>query len=306
MQIIGNQASSAIQQPKHRIALLFLSAGTLSSGFASILIRLCLYPAPAVASLRMLLAGILLLPFCLTNLWRTWKDRGLSGFLWLLLPGLLLSAHLQCWVLALRHTSVANGTFILSLNPVFFALFQRFFTRQRLSAYALASLGLAIAGALWLFLIAGGRLGRMGDLLALAANLLAVAYLLTARRVAVDLPHLAVAQTIYFWGGLAGLLVVLFTGSLPGVRLADTGSLAALIGLVLFPTLVGHTAKNFGVRHLRPLTVSFFSVAEPVIATFAALIILREPLRPRILPAYILIMAATLLYLIFSAQRREE
>jgi drug/metabolite transporter (DMT)-like permease len=104
----------------------------------------------------MLLAGILLLPFCLGDLWRTWREGGLSGFLRLLVPGLILSAHFQCWVLGLRHTSVASATFIFSLNPVFFALVQRFGARRRLPAYALASLGLAVAGAVWLFLLGGG------------------------------------------------------------------------------------------------------------------------------------------------------
>ncbi len=289
-----------------RAALAFLSVGALVGGFAAILIRLCRYPAPAVASLRMLLAGILLLPFCLGDLRRTWREGGLSGFLRLLVPGLILSAHFQCWVLGLRHTSVASATFIFSLNPVFFALVQRFGARRRLPAYALASLGLAVAGAVWLFLLGGGRLGRLGDLLALTASLLYVAYLLAARRVAGTVPHLAFAQTIYFWGGLAGLPVALLAGGLPAGSLGDTGSLAALAGLVLFPTLIGHTSLNFGVRHLSPLTVSFFSLAEPILSTAAAALILGEPLRPLDLPAYGLFLAATLLFLLCSARRRES
>jgi drug/metabolite transporter (DMT)-like permease len=288
-----------------RVALAFLSVGALVGGSAAILIRLCRFPAPAVASLRMLLAGILLLPFCLGDLRRTWREVGLAGFLRLLVPGLILSAHFQCWVLGLRHTSVASATFIFSLNPVFFALLQRFGARRRLPAYVLSSLGLAVAGAVWLFLIGGGRLGRLGDLLVLTASLLYVAYLLAARRVAGGVPHLAFAQTIYFWGGLAGLPIAWLAGGLADAHLGDTVSLAALAGLVLFPTLIGHTAVNFGVRHLRPLTVSFFSLAEPIVATAAALLLLGEPLRLPDLPAYGLFMAATLLYLLLSARRRE-
>ncbi len=288
-----------------RTALAFLSVGALVGGFAAILIRLCLYPAPAVASLRMLLAGILLLPFCLGDLRRIWRAGGPAGFLRLLVPGLILSAHFQCWVLSLRHTSVASATFLFSLNPIFFALVQRFGSRRRLAPYVLVSLGLAAAGALWLFLLGGGRLGRLGDLLALASSLLYVAYLLAARRVAGAVPHLAFAQTIYFWGGVAGLPVAWLSGGLAGVHLRDTGSLAALAGLVLFPTLVGHTAVNFGVRHLKPLTVSFFSLAEPILSTAAAALILGEALRPRELPAYGLFLAATLLYLLASSRRQE-
>jgi drug/metabolite transporter (DMT)-like permease len=294
-----------------RFALAFLCVGALSGGFASILIRLCRYPAPAVACLRMLLAGILLLPFSLGALRRAWRERGPGGFLRLLAPGLLLSAHFQCWVLGLRHTSVANATFLMSLTPVFFALAQRFGARpfgarRPLPVYTLVSLALAAAGAAWLLLQGGGRLGRLGDLLVLAAALLYVGYLLAARRVAGDLPHLAFAQTIYFWGGLAGLPVALLAGGLPPGSLEDSVSLAALAGLVLFPTLIGHTSLNFGVRHLSPLTVSFFSLAEPVVATAAALLLLGEPFAPLDLPAYGLFLAATLLYLLSSARRHES
>jgi drug/metabolite transporter (DMT)-like permease len=285
-----------------RNALAFLSVGALCTSFAPILIRLCRYPAPAVASLRMLLAGLLLLPFCLGDLRLAFREQGVAGFVRLLAPGLLLSAHFQCWVLSLRHTSVANATFIFSLNPVLFAVVERFGSRRRLAPSALVSLALALAGALWLFLLGGGRLGRLGDLLALAATLLYVSYLLAARRFAGRVPHLAFAQTLYFWGGLAGLAVAALAGSLAEVRPGDAGSLAALAGLVLLPTLVGHTSINYGVRHLAPLTVSFFSLSEPLIATSAAALLLGEPLRPRELPAYGLFLAATLLYLLLAAR----
>jgi drug/metabolite transporter (DMT)-like permease len=102
----------AAEVRRNRTALIFLVVGALSGGFASILIRLCSYPAPAVASMRMVLAGLALLPFCVGALRRTWRERNLCGFLPLFLPGLFLAAHLQCCVLALQYTSVANATFL--------------------------------------------------------------------------------------------------------------------------------------------------------------------------------------------------
>jgi hypothetical protein len=58
-----------------------------------------------VASLRMLLTGLVLLP--------------------MLVPGLRLAAHFQCWVLGLQCTSMANATFIMSITPVFCAVVER-------------------------------------------------------------------------------------------------------------------------------------------------------------------------------------
>ena len=301
--IVAATAMVVLDRDK-RLALAFLALGALSGGMASIFIRLCRYPAPAVASLRMLLAGLVLLPFCWGQLRHLWAERGLKGLLPLILPGLALAAHFQSWVAGVRLTSVANATFIVSINPVFFALFERFGSRQKVPAYELAALGLGLAGAVWLLLAGRGRLGQLGDLACLAGTLLYVAYLLAARRYSAGVPHLAFVHLIYFWGGLASLPIALIRGDLAAVRPADTGSVLALLGLVALPTLVGHTAVNYGVRHLRPLTVSFFSPVEPLVATAAAALILHEPLQPLELPAYGLLLASTLLYLLFLVRRR--
>ena len=78
----------------------------------------------------------------------------------------------------------------------------------------------------------------------------------------------------------------------------------ALLGLVFLPTLVGHTSMNYGVRRLAPLTVSFFTLAEPLVATTAAALLLGERLPLIKLPAYALLLAATLLYLLQAMRRR--
>ena len=261
-----------------RLALAFLSVGALSGGFASIFVKLCRYPASAVASLRILLAGLVLLPFCWPALRRLAVERGLRGLAPLIAPGLILAAHFQSWVIGVRLTSVANATFLAALSPVFFALFQRFASRQKVPPYGLAALALGLAGALWLLLSGRGRLGQLGDLACLAATLLYVAYLLCSRRVSAGVPNTVFVHLIYFWGGLASLPIALVRGDLASVRLSDTGSLLALLGLVFLPTLVGHTSMNYGVRRLAPLTVSFFTLAEPLVATTAAALLLGERL----------------------------
>ena len=72
--------------------------------------------------------------------------------------------------------------------------------------------------------------------------------------------------------------------------------------LALFPTLIGHTSINYGVRHLRPLTVSFFTLAEPIIASITAALILSEVPPFREFPSYALFLGATVLYLVKSRE----
>jgi drug/metabolite transporter (DMT)-like permease len=96
------------------------------------------------------------------------------------------------------------------------------------------------------------------------------------------------------------LPIALVSGQFGRLDLGDTGSVLAVIGLALFPTLIGHTANNYAVRFLPPLTVSFFTLAEPLLATAAAVLVLTELPAPEELPTYVLFFAATVFYLVRS------
>jgi drug/metabolite transporter (DMT)-like permease len=288
---------------QRRFALLFLAVGALSFGFSGVLIKLCDFPPTVIASFRMILAGLAVAPFCVGHLKNHFRERGLPGFLLLLIPGVLLGLHFQAWIIGLKRTYVASATFIFSINPLFFALFERFLYKRRIPVYTYISLALVLGGAYWLFASRGGQLGQTGDYLCLLSTLLFVIYLLVSRRVSGDVPHLLYIHVIYLWGGLLTLPFALAGGSLASVDLTAVGSVLALLGLALFPTLIGHTSNNYGVRYLSPLTISFFTLAEPIIASLTAALILSEIPPVREFPSYALFLGATVLYLVKSRGR---
>jgi drug/metabolite transporter (DMT)-like permease len=288
---------------QRRFALLFLAVGALSFGFSGVLIKLCDFPPTVIASFRMILAGLAVAPFCVGHLKNHFRERGLPGFLLLLIPGVLLGLHFQAWIIGLKRTYVASATFIFSINPLFFALFERFLYKRRIPVYTYISLALVLGGAYWLFASRGGQLGQTGDYLCLLSTLLFVIYLLASRRVSGDVPHLLYIHVIYLWGGLLTLPFALAGGSLASVDLTAVGSVLALLGLALFPTLIGHTSNNYGVRYLSPLTISFFTLAEPIIASLTAALILSEIPPVREFPSYALFLGATVLYLVKSRGR---
>jgi drug/metabolite transporter (DMT)-like permease len=290
------------QNRQRRIALLFLSVGAVSFGFCGVLIKLCDFPPAVIASFRMILAGLAVAPFCLGQLRDLFRERGLPGFLLLLIPGLLLGLHFQAWIIGLKRTYVASATFIFSINPLFFALFERFLYKRRIPGYTYIALAMVLGGAYWLFASKGGQLGQTGDFLCLLSTLLFVIYLLVSRRVSGDVPHLLYIHVIYLWGGLLTLPFALAGGGLAQVDLNDVGSVLALLGLALFPTLIGHTSNNYGVRYLNPLTISFFTLAEPIIASFTAVLVLSEVPPIREFPSYALFLGATVLYLVKSRE----
>ncbi|UCF96674.1 MAG: DMT family transporter, partial [Spirochaetaceae bacterium] len=179
-----------VETRQQKIAILFLAVGAVCFGFSGVLIKLCEFPPTVIASFRMILAGLAVAPFCVGQLKTLFRERGLPGFLLLLIPGLLLGLHFQAWIIGLKRTYVASASFIFSINPVFFALFERFLYKKRIPIYAYASLAMVLGGAYWLFASRGGQLGQTGDFLCLLSTLLFVIYLLVSRRVSGDVPHL--------------------------------------------------------------------------------------------------------------------
>jgi drug/metabolite transporter (DMT)-like permease len=314
-----------------RKALIFLLFGVLSFGLSGVLIKLCRFPPAFIASFRMILAGAVLAPFCLRAWPRFVRERGVAGVLLLLVPGVLLGLHFQAWVAGIKLTTVATATFIFSINPLFFALAERFVRRRKIPSYALIALTVVLAGAVWLFWAKGGRLevgeDLRGDLLCLLSTLLFVVYLLVSRWVTQTsrfargrsarsrgrdpleprgssprpgVPHHLYIHVVYLGGGLATLPLAFAGEGFGGLEIQDTVSTLALVALALFPTLIGHTANNYAVRFLPPLTVSFFTLAEPLLATVAAVLVLNELPVVLEVPTYVLFLAATVFYLVRS------
>jgi drug/metabolite transporter (DMT)-like permease len=56
-----------------------------------------------------------------------------------------------------------------------------------------------------------------------------------------------------------------------------------LVALAILPTLVGHGCLNWAVRHLRVYLVNLAAFGEPILATFYAWILFREPITPSLL-----------------------
>lgn len=285
-------------QPRRRtLALLFLSVGTLTFGFSSVFIRLCALPSGMVASLRMLLAGLVLLPFVAPGMRGIVRGRAVRSLLPLAVPGILLGLHFHLWVAGVRQTSVATATFIFATNPVIFAAAEVAVYRRRLSAVDWCALALAAAGGAWLVARGGDGSGLAGAALCFAATLLFVLYLVASEKVSAGTPHPTFVCLIYLAGGLLTLPIALVRGEAATAAWNDGGAWLALAALALLPTLVGHASNTYAVRFFPPILVSFTTLLEPVLSSLAALAVLGEHPPAAEFPAYALFAAATTLFL---------
>jgi drug/metabolite transporter (DMT)-like permease len=95
---------------------LFLPIGILAISTASIFIKLCDAPVLIIATFRMMLASLVLMPFAYyKKTWRGWKRNEMG---WFLLSGLFLSLHFAFWIASLKYTSVASSVVLVERFPI--------------------------------------------------------------------------------------------------------------------------------------------------------------------------------------------
>lgn len=253
-----------------------MALGVLAITWAAILVRWADAPPLSIAFWRMALAAACLGAFCgaaRLRFWRAW--RGVDWWTGAA-AALLLALHFACWIASLAYTTVAASVVLVSTQPVFVALLGRVFLRERPSRNAWMGIGLAIVGT---GVIAGAdlaldRRALLGDLLALLGALWISGYYILAKvlRASKDLvPYVTV-----IYGLTAAWLLVAAVAS--GAELAGWGAptWAALAGLALGPTILGHTSMNYALRYMPAFQVNVAILGEPVGAALWAALLLSE------------------------------
>lgn len=253
-----------------------MALGVLAITWAAILVRWADAPPLSIAFWRMALAAACLGAFCgaaRLRFWRAW--RGVDWWTGAA-AALLLALHFACWIASLDYTTVAASVVLVSTQPVFVALLGRVFLRERPSRNAWMGIGVAIVGT---GVIAGAdlaldRRALVGDLLALLGALWISGYYILAKvlRASKDLvPYVTV-----IYGLTAAWLLVAAVAS--GAELGGWGAptWAALAGLALGPTILGHTSMNYALRYMPAFQVNVAILGEPVGAALWAALLLSE------------------------------
>lgn len=253
-----------------------MALGVLAITWAAILVRWADAPPLSIAFWRMALAAACLGAFCgaaRLRFWRAW--RGVDWWTGAA-AALLLALHFACWIASLDYTTVAASVVLVSTQPVFVALLGRVFLRERPSRNAWMGIGVAIVGT---GVIAGAdlaldRRALLGDLLALLGALWISGYYILAKvlRASKDLvPYVTV-----IYGLTAAWLLVAAVAS--GAELGGWGAptWAALAGLALGPTILGHTSMNYALRYMPAFQVNVAILGEPVGAALWAALLLSE------------------------------
>ena len=254
-----------MQSSERTLAWVWLVLAVVAASTAASLFRLAELPALEAAGLRLLVSGLVLLPFGLRGL-RDLRRREVGP---MLVASLALAVHFGSWVESLYLTSVASSVVLVSASPLFVLLWE-LLARERVTRgqWFGAAVGLLGVAVIALADAKSGRSGLTGDALALLGALAFSVYLRAGRLARRRLAVLSYVAPVYALAG-AGLLAL---QPAVGPMLWPLSGAAWLMTtlLVLGPTLIGHTGFNFALRALPASSVAMASLLEPLAAVLIA------------------------------------
>jgi drug/metabolite transporter (DMT)-like permease len=255
---------------------IFLPIGIIAISTASIFVKLCDAPALIIATYRMTLASLILMPFaCYKKPWRGWERNEMG---WLLLSGFFLSLHFAFWIASLKYTSVASSVVLVTTHPIFVAIGGWLFLKEKINLNLVLGIALSVLGS---GLIGYGDMtlskeALIGDGLALLGAMAASGYLLVGRKMRKERDLFSYIFPVYSTAGLILILLsLIFQKPFWGY---SSSTYLYLFLLALVPQLIGHTTFNWALKYLPASMVAITILGEPIGSSILAYFILGEGL----------------------------
>jgi drug/metabolite transporter (DMT)-like permease len=268
--------------------LIRLGIGIIGIGTSGPLIAMSTMPVLTLIFWRNLGGSLLTLPFALRH------SRDKAGMKWAVIAGVVLALHFVGFFLAMRMTTVAAGTALVALQPIFAALFVKL-SGGHIPSTAWLGMVVSFVGVV---LVSGVDLqisvkSFLGDLAALVSAALAAVYIIAGSKAQRTLETTTYTTICYFVCSITALPMALIAGN--QIFSFSAKEWWILLGLILGAQLLGHSMFNSVLKRVSPAIVSlivFFEV--PVSAVLAAWWLdQRPPLG--IIPGIVLILAGCIL-----------
>lgn len=199
--------------------------------------------------------------------------------------GLLFGAGTVFFVLSVRLTTIANALFLLSVAPIFGAIFSRMFLGERISNRTYLTAVIVAAGSALIF---GGDLGDKnlwGNLAALAVAACGGGFFVLLRSRPMPDPAPAFAL-----GGL--FAAVIGAAFAPSGLSVPSGDLVPLLILGLFVLPVSFAMAGRGPRYLPAPEVNLIMLLEAVLGPIWGAVIIAQMPSGRVLLGGVIVLAA--------------
>ena len=286
-------ASQSISRDHHTAIpakpdLIRLCIGMIGIGTSGPLIALSSMPILTLIFWRNLGGALFTLPFALRHA----RDR--TGVKWAVIAGVLLALHFIGFFMAMRMTSVAAGTALVALQPIFTALFVKISGGHIPSS---AWLGMVVCF-LGVGLVSGVDLqisvrAFTGDVAAIISAALAAAYIMAGAKAQRTLETSTYTTICYFVCSMTALPMALLAGN--EITNFSGKEWLILLGLIVGAQLLGHTMFNSVLKRVSPAVVSLIVFFEVPLSALLALWWLGQKPPLGIIPGIVLILAGCVL-----------
>ena len=256
--------------------LLFLIA-IVSLSQAANLIRLAQAPVEVIGFWRLLFASCIMLSLAWKQQKKPWpKNIPLKAKTATVLSGCFFFAHLWSYFYSAQNTTIANSMIIFSANPLFTAVFGAFIFKEKLPGRLVFAYILAFSG-LYLLLaqrIRFDELSNLGNWSALVSAAFYSGYILSGNRARQDLPNLSYTWLVY----LIAAILFFLTGTIRHISWTTYPQITwfAILGTVIFPTLLGHALITYLLKFININWLSCGKLTEPAMSAFIAYLLFSE------------------------------
>lgn len=281
--------------------LIRLGVGVLGIGTSGPLIALSTMAVPILIFWRNLGGAILTAPFALRH--GEWRNK--EGMKWSVIAGVLLALHFLGFFAAMRMTSIAAGTAMVALQPIFAAIFLKFLGGH-IPSRAWFGMVVSFIGVL---LISGVDLtisvrAFWGDVIAFVSAALAALYVMAGSRAQQKIETTTYTTVCYFVCSITVLpFVLLSPQSIFNFSMRNWLLLAALI---LGAQILGHTMFNSALKRVSPAVVSLIVFFEVPVSAILAFWWLDQRPALGVIPGIILIITGCALVVLRTRPERLE
>jgi drug/metabolite transporter (DMT)-like permease len=295
-----SRVDAAITDLPGKSDLVRLGVGILGIGSSGPLIALSTMPILTLIFWRNLGGALFTAPFALKHR----LDR--VGVKWAVAAGVVLALHFIGFFMAMRMTSVAAGTALVALQPIFAAFFVKI-SGGDIPSKAWLGMVVSFSGVL---LISGidfslDRRSFLGDVAAIVSAALAALYVMFGSKAQQTLETTSYTSICYGICALTSLPIAVIGGyELIHFAAKEWWVLLALIGGA---QILGHSMFNSALKRVSPAVVSlivFFEV--PVAAILAGIFQIGNQPSGFIVPGIILILAGCTLVVLRTRPTKVE
>lgn len=280
-------------QIPQRPDLFRLGLGTLGIGTSGPLIALSAMPVVVLIFWRNLGGALLTLPFAVkafvTHDYKYRRAMALSA-----LSGVVLAFHFIGFFLAMRWTSIAAGTALVALQPIFAALIVKFLGGD-IPSRAWLGMGIAFMGVI---MISGvdlsiSWLAFQGDIAAVSAAVLSAIYVLLGSKVQREIGTHTYTSICYFFCAITALPIALVLDfELFDFELREW---LLLLALIAGAQILGHSMFNAALKRVSPAIVSLIVFLEVPVSTLLAIWWLGQTPSIALIPGIIVILSGCVL-----------